>query len=458
MAETIPLTSVSPKGYLDMLSQMEARRLLEASRGHVQDLFRSCSLAVLNCGETLDDSKIVHELYSNFNIHVRRENGGIELELHHAPANAFVDDKLIIGIREHLFSVLRDIVYVENEIINNPHFSVDTPKGITNAVFYILRNARVFQKDNTSGLVVCWGGHSIPRYEYDYSKEVGHQLGLRGLDICTGCGTGAMKGPMKGATIGHAKQRIYDGKYLGITEPGIVAAESPNPIVNGLVIMPDIEKRLEAFVRAGHAIIAFPGGVGTAEEILYLIGALLNPENDAMPFPFVLTGPSESEDYFRQIDDFIGVTLGPAAQKKYRIIIDDPVAVARHIESGVEDVRAYRKSQGETFFYNWSFAIDSCLQEPFVPSHENMKALKLEKSQPIHKLAADLRKAFSGIVAGNVKKEGMQAIEENGLFELNGDHEIMQPLDDLLRGFVHQHRMKIPSEKEYTPCYRLIRK
>src|SRR3546814_6840392 len=76
-----------------------------------------------------------------------------------------------------------------------------------------------------------------------------------------------MKGPMKGATIAHAKQRQRRPRYIGITEPGIIAAESPNPIVNQLVIMPDIEKRLESFVRLGHGIIVFPGGVGTAEEI-----------------------------------------------------------------------------------------------------------------------------------------------------------------------------------------------
>jgi pyrimidine/purine-5'-nucleotide nucleosidase len=62
-----------------------------------------------------------------------------------------------------------------------------------------------------------------------------------------------MKGPMKGATIGHSKQRIVNGRYLGLTEPGIIAAEPPNPIVSQLVIMPDIEKRLEAFVRLGTA-------------------------------------------------------------------------------------------------------------------------------------------------------------------------------------------------------------
>lgn len=148
-----------------------------------------------------------------------------------------------------------------------------------------------------TNLVVCWGGHAIGREEYDYTKKVGYELGLRGLNVCTGCGPGAMKGPMKGATIGHAKQRIRTGRYVGITEPGIIAAESPNPIVSNLVIMPDMEKRLEAFVRTGHGMIEFPGGVGTAEEILYLLGILLHPDNAGMPLPVIMTGPKSAEPY-----------------------------------------------------------------------------------------------------------------------------------------------------------------
>src|SRR5688572_28453673 len=131
-----------------------------------------------------------------------------------------------------------------------------------------------------------------------------------------------MKGPMKGATIGHQKQRIAVGRYVGITEPGIIAAEPPNPIVNDLVILPDIEKRLEAFVRLGHGIVVFPGGAGTAEEILYILGILLHPENANLPFPLIFTGPGGSADYFTQIDRFIGETLGPEAQKRYKIIVD----------------------------------------------------------------------------------------------------------------------------------------
>ena len=51
----------------------------------------------------------------------------------------------------------------------------------------------------------------------------------------------------------------------GIDKPGIIAAESPNPIVSDLIIMPDIEKRLEAFVRLGHDDLADLDGDGTAD-------------------------------------------------------------------------------------------------------------------------------------------------------------------------------------------------
>ena len=40
-----------------------------------------------------------------------------------------------------------------------------------------------------------------------------------------------------------------------MTEPSIIAAEPPNPLVNELIIMPDIEKRLESFVRIGHGLL-----------------------------------------------------------------------------------------------------------------------------------------------------------------------------------------------------------
>ncbi len=456
MSFSVRNACIAPNGNLDVLSRLEINKLLSTSQGELYPLFRSCSLAVLNYGEYLDDGKELLELFNDFDIRVIREERGIKLELENAPENAFVDGEMIKGIREHLFSVLRDIIYVDDEIYSNPKFDLSKTTGITNSVFHILRNANILLPHTEPKLVVCWGGHSIPEYEYDYTKEVGYQLGLRKMDICTGCGPGAMKGPMKGAAIAHAKQRNYHGQYLGITEPGIIAAESPNPIVNSLVIMPDIEKRLEAFVRTGHAIIVFPGGVGTAEEILYLLGILLAPQNKHLPLPLIFTGPKESAGYFEMIDTFIGETLGPEAQQCYTVIIDDPVEVALKIKEGIAQVRQFRKLNDDAYYYNWLLHVDYEFQKTFIPNHENMNKLNLKMDQDKHLLAGNLRRAFSGIVAGNVKDAGIRAIEEKGLFELNGDCEVLNSLDKLLGSFIEANRMKLATTT-YIPCYRLVK-
>jgi len=447
---------ISPKGQLETLSQFEVVRILNTSHGELNHIFRNCSLAVLNSGSALDDGQELLARYPDFSIEVVQRQRGIKLALKNAPAIAFVDGELITGINEHLFTVLRDVIYVHNKVVNSPRFNLGESVDVTNAVFHILRNAHVFIPRLEPNLVVCWGGHSIGPTEYKYTKEVGYELGLRDLDICTGCGPGAMKGPMKGATIGHAKQRSGIGRYLGLTEPGIIAAESPNPIVNKLVIMPDIEKRLEAFVRTGHGIVVFPGGAGTAEEILYILGILLHPDNADVPFPLVFTGPKVAENYFKQINQFIVDTLGLDAQQRYKIIIDDPERVAIEMKKGMRQVREYREQKSDAFHYNWSLTIDEHFQKPFEPTHENMTALALHKSQKSHLLAANLRRAFSGVVAGNVKAEGIRAIEEHGLFQLRGDKEVMEPMDALLAAFVDQHRMKLPGTK-YVPCYEIIK-
>lgn len=456
MSENLIDALIAPTSHLEVLSRTEINNLLDTSQGGLYELFRNCSLAVLNCGSNLDDGKELLERYQSFTIKVIQRERGIKLDLRGAPSSAFVDGEMIKGISEHLFSVLRDVVYVSDEINDNLNIDLSRTEGITDAVFHILRNAKILRPGINPKLVVCWGGHSISREEYDYTKEVGYQMGLRGLDICTGCGPGAMKGPMKGATIGHAKQRISDGQYLGITEPGIIAAESPNPIVNDLVILPDIEKRLEAFVRTGHGIVVFPGGAGTAEEILYLLGILLHPDNARIPFPLVLTGPAGTEAYFNEIDNFIALTLGEAVRKRYRIIIDNPAEVARQMQTGINQVREFRKETGDAYYFNWMLKIDQAFQQPFAATHENMANLELHPDQETHLLAANLRRMFSGVVAGNVKAEGIRAIEEHGHFEIRGDARIMGPMDALLASFVGQQRMKLPG-KEYIPCYRIIK-
>ncbi|MEM7361137.1 MAG: nucleotide 5'-monophosphate nucleosidase PpnN [Pseudomonadota bacterium] len=325
---------ITPKGQLDLLSKNEIAQLQSSNDGRYGTLFRNCALAVLSTGVNSDDGHELLASHEDFEIDVISSPRGVKLRLTNAPQNAFVDDTIITGIRDHLFAVLRDIVYLQGQYALWESEEI----SVTDLVFKTLRNARSLRPRKRPNLVVCWGGHSINEVEYDYSKEVGYRLGLRALDICTGCGIGAMKGPMKGANIAHAKQRISRARYIGISEPGIIASEAPNAIVNELIIMPDIEKRLEAFVRLGHAIVVFPGGAGTAEEILYILGILLNEKNSDVRVPLIFTGPEEAAGYFEQLDKFISFTLGSEAQALYNIVVDDPVEVARLVAVSMNGV------------------------------------------------------------------------------------------------------------------------
>ena len=455
------ITQISPLGSMDLLSQIEVDMLKRSASSELYQLYRNCSLATLNAGSKTDNTKQLLDRFLSFEINVISKERGVKLELVDPPQSAFVDGKIIRSIQANLFAVLRDILFVNSQIasvkglLTTELFNEHSTFYITNLVFSILRNANALHVGEDPNMVVCWGGHSVNETEYYYARQVGMQLGLRELNICTGCGPGIMEAPMKGAAVGHAQQRYKDSRFVGLTEPSIIAAEPPNALVNELIIMPDIEKRLEAFVRMAHGIVIFPGGPGTAEELLYILGILLDPANKAQALPLVLTGPKECSDYFQAIDSFIHNTLGEQASKLYQIVIDDPKEVARIMKNGIKQVKAARLSSGDAYGFNWTLKINKDLQHPFFPSHENMAKLNLHKDQPIEQLAADLRRAFSGIVAGNVKELGMQEIEKHGPFKLQGDALIMQQLDQLLRRFVDQDRMKLPGRSAYKPCYEI---
>ena len=236
--------------------------------------------------------------------------------------------------------------------------------------------------------------------------------------------------------------RVRDGRYIGVTEPGIIAAEAPNPIVNQLVILPDMEKRLEAFVRIAHGIVVFPGGVGTAEELLYLLGVLAEPRNADQPLPVVLTGPRESAAYFTALDAFIRDVLGADAAARYRLVLGDADAVAEELARGIPGVMRYRDENDDASYYNWRLVIDPIYQAPFAATHAAMAGLTIARDLPRHELAANLRRLFSGIVAGNVKESGIAASKPRGRSRSAGsrDHErARRPV-----AAVQDRRMRLP--------------
>lgn len=269
------VVDVWPVGSMSLLTQYEADSLSLSSQGELYDLYRNCSLAVLNSGNITDNSKELLDNFKSFEINIIRNERGLKLELINPPKSSLVEGQVIKKLRKHLYAVLRDIVQIHlfSEFYNDSlkkKYKTESDY-ITNLIFIILRNANVLKAGMKPNLAVCWGGHSISQEEYDYAYQVGLELGLRKIDICTGCGPGVMEAPMKGSLQGYSEQCEQEKcRMIGLTEPSIIAAEPPNAMVTDLVIMPDIEKRLEAFVRLGHTLIIFPGGPGTAEELLYI--------------------------------------------------------------------------------------------------------------------------------------------------------------------------------------------
>ncbi|STO53963.1 LOG family protein ygdH [Canicola haemoglobinophilus] len=133
---------VNPKGSMDQLSHMEVEQLAKKAKSKLYQLYRNCSLAVLNSGAITDDSRELLNKYPDFDINLVARERGIALELYNPPASAFVDDKMIKNIQYHLFAVLRDILFVNvlNQRINP--CDIQDSKHITNQVFSILRNAK----------------------------------------------------------------------------------------------------------------------------------------------------------------------------------------------------------------------------------------------------------------------------------------------------------------------------
>ena len=445
---------VGPRGSLENLSQAEIAKLLDTSAQGLYPLFRSCALAVLNAGSESDNAHEIFERYSAFTVQIVRHAWGIKLQIANAPAAAFVDGEMIRGIKEHLFAVLRDVIYTANEIVGSGRLDRSDPASITNAVFHILRNARVLDFKARPNLVVCWGGHSIGEGEYQYTKKVGYELGLRALDVCTGCGPGADEGADEGR--GHRprqaahRHRPLPRRHRARHHRRRAAQRDRQPAGDHAGHR-DAPRGLPA-PGARHRRVPGRRRHGRGNPLPARRAARAGQRRTA-----VAGGADRAARERRLVRADVGVHrrhAGPAALARLTFIMDDPPAVARHMVKAFEAVREFRRARNDSYNFNWLLSVPPALQQPFEPTHASMRALDLRRARPAHELAADLRRAFSGIVAGNVKRQGVEAIARHGPYELAGDAAVMGLLDRLLAAFVQQQRMKLPGSR-YRPTYRL---
>lgn len=421
--------------------------------GIIQDRLRDCLLGILGAEDSMNQSRDLKSQYPNFTAKLTREKQSIKLELKDAPANAFVDGEIIGMRKRHVAAAIRDLAWQAHhfdDAFDSSKRSALAEKMTKDAG--LLERQRIIQHhvSRDAYQVVFQGGHTVGPAEYKYCKLVGEEFGLRGWEGISGGGPGTMRGTLRGNKKGFDEQ-LMRGRQMGFSAPEIIAVEPPNIWVTDLMILPDIELRLEAFARKMHAIVFLPGGIGTMEELLIQLGTKLDERNRDQLWPIAVT--AENERFPADINEFIGTVLGDTASKAYQTIIGSPKGVAEFVTGLKPEIDLARDYNDDAHEWNRSLVIPEEFQAPFHPTHANMEALELTTSQPIGKLAAQLRMLCKGLVHGSITELGMQQIKEHGKFKIHGDRKILDALDTLLNKFIAQKRIKADF---YEPCYEFV--
>ncbi len=393
------------------------------------------------------DARAVREKFQDMNVKLGHTNGDYHLLLNRVPRDVLYDGEHVIWQSvEQVSSALRDILFA-------PAFPDNSANQEDRSSFVkkFSEHAGLLYRGERDLVVFTWGGHRVPRKEYEYAKQVAYWLALYMPDMenITGCGEGIMKAPFKGAQVAYGKQKSFErfGRRdcIGLTEKNILAAEAPNELVNRLVVFPAIEQRMEAFIRASHRGRAHPGGPGTIEEIMTMLALLSMPQNRDIPYEFDLVERPESP-YFRELTDYFKICFGNELDDLYTLHRGSPQQYAKHVTQTTRKLSMH-------YLWNDDLTFDTLIQEPFEVSFESMEALDLSRNQEAFSLLINLRRFFSAIVHLSVKDPDMMDNWGDERPLIRGDNDILKATHELVKKLEHQGR--IHQERKYATPYRV---
>ncbi len=391
------------------------------------------------------DTRAIREKFSEMKVEIARVNGDLNLLCSNVPSDCLYDGRNVIWRSiEHVSAVIRDIIFSPPRTPNNE-------KCDSAYIKKFVEHSGVMYRGERDLVMFTWGGHRVPRDEYEFAKELGYWMALFMPDMenITGCGFGIMKAPFKGAQVAYAKQstpeRFGCRDFIGFSEKKILAAEAPNELVTKLVTFPTIEERMEAFIRASHRGKVHPGGPGTAEEIFTMLSLLSMPENKGISYNFDLV-ERDGGVYFKELDEYLKICFGNALEGFYNIHIGSPSSYARHVTEQT-------KSLNTRYLWNDDLVFGKEIQEPFDVSFESMEGLNLSRDQEPYLLLTNLRRFFSSIVHLSVKDPDMLDSWGSDRPLIHGDKDIVSATDAFARKLEKQGR--IHPNRKYATCYRI---
>ncbi len=303
--------------------------------------------------------------------------------------------------------------------------------------------------------IVFQGGARISDEEYEFAKLVGMEIARYGhapKKFITGGGRGIMRAPHKGAQLAEKITGIDDTTACGISCGKIIAAEPPNKLVKKLAVFEKMERRLEAFTRSGQLTAIFPGGTGTFEEMLYVLAVLMEEKNRGIHYSFLLAGDPSKREHYEVLLSTLEATLGKdvidQAGLRDRIAVGTVQHVAKRIIKETETAQKARRLEmlrnptdtNIRMDFHGGIHIPSGLRVPFEVTRENVAALQLDREQSPRDRIVNLRRMIYTATCVCVSTE-REEVEKNGPFEVSGDPQFLDAMQELMDYFVATKRL-----------------
>ncbi|MDP4007929.1 MAG: DUF3412 domain-containing protein [Candidatus Peregrinibacteria bacterium] len=421
-----------------------------ALRANVSDLMSKDATRVRNlvaaviatCDEVDDDIDRLQERLDGMSVEFELNGHGPELVLHHVPEWVFAHNGTSRTTRL-LSMLMNDIAapITSGDFINS--------RGRERSLHRGARRSGILGFSNAHMVTTVFGGHKVPQTEYDFARQIGAIDAQLGGRMVTGSGSGMMEAPFEGAASIYEGQGNHDVPMIGITELAILAAEAPNKFITHLLTLPDIEKRMETFLRVCHRLRVHPGGAGTLEEIMFVLATLLHPKNQGLHFPVDLVERVDGQ-YMPVVENYLQTlsrnAIPNGMMNFHHKTPHDYGEYLLGTNPEIDTTSLWRDSS--------NMYVPHELVEPFEISFEAMEGLNLHrKDQELWQLCAQLSKFFSALVWLTVKKPEVlrEWQSQNQVPLVSGDRDLVLATHDLARSFAQQGRMhlKVPLEEAY---------
>lgn len=442
--------------FLEPIAESPANKLstqelaaLSLSSSSLAEEFRDIALAILHAnGNNINneggDSQIrmiteIQQMQRDFSIQLEKSDGRTAMILRNLSPEPVTISGTIPRLRqEQILAVGAALTSLHR--VSSPV----TPEEITEEVRRTCVDAGILNLQRYNDQIVhpytYWGGQRISRTEYEHSKAVGRHLSMVPYRPSTGGGYGTMKAPLSGARAGFQAISFHGADYLSFTQPHIIENEPPNPHVNKIVMLRNMEQRLEAFVRANLGIVIGPGGIGTLEELLYAVAVLLDPKNEGHESAILLTGPDEEygrmiltflqnildKESFDTVKKKIMVSYGPGTEHRSASMLHTQIT---------QRTLPFRNENGISTSWDYKLHIAPDLQLFIEPSHDAASTLTLNQDVGADKLISEIRRFLTYVTWGAVSETGNKAIDEYGPLTFHADTKTKDALNVLLAEF-----------------------